>query len=229
MRLLAQAGRRAAGSMAPMHHPIRDRLQDRPARRRRQARQPSPASSRLRRMLPKGMESPAQIHQGRAIQVQSRHGGPARGGSPLDPQETGAPGKMAQPTLPARVEQGNRTPSLRIGRVRLGVFVTVARRARPGQLSRRAARTPHPWNDVLADEGGAGETGGMPAVLAAVAGAVAHLSPDCPRNSLMRHPCGLRSSSACTACTAWPRRRANSASASARAASSRWACWARDW
>jgi hypothetical protein len=85
-------------------------------------------------MFPYGTESAAQVHEGGAIQMQRRHGGPAGRGASLDEQEIRAPAKMARPTLAARIEQGNGSSRLRIGSVRLGVFVAVARRARPSQI-----------------------------------------------------------------------------------------------
>jgi hypothetical protein len=149
-------------------------------------------SRRLRRMFPYGTQRAAQVDEGGTVQVQRRHGGPAGGGAPLDEQEVGTPGEMARPALAARVEQGNGSPALRIAGMRFGVLVTVARRARPGQFGRCAARTAHPRHDVFADEGGTREVGGMPAVLATVTGAVAHLPPDCPRNGFTRPPRSLR-------------------------------------
>ena len=149
-------------------------------------------SSVRRRVLPNGMESAAQVDQGGCIQQQRRHSGPAGGGAPLDEQEIRAPGKMTRPELAARVEQGDGPARLRIAGMRLGVLVAVARRARPGQVGRRTAGAACPRDDVLADEGGTREAGGVSAVLAAVAGAVAHLPPDRPRDPLTPHLRSLR-------------------------------------
>ena len=96
-------------------------------------------------MLPDGTESATQVDECRAIQEQRDHGGPAGRGAALDEREIRVPGKMTRPQLAARVEQGDETPCLRISGVRLGVFVTVARRARPGQFRRcaRSGQEPH--------------------------------------------------------------------------------------
>lgn len=134
------------------------------------------------------MESAAQIDQSGGIQVQSRHGGPACCGMSFDKQEIRAPGKMARPALAAWVEQWDRSPCLGIDSVCLGVFVTVTCGARPGQFIDGTARTAHPRNDVFADEWSTREVGRMLTVFAAIAGAVAYLSADCPRNSFMCHP-----------------------------------------
>jgi len=90
------------------------------------------ASSGFLRMLADRTQSAAQVDERRAIQMQGRRGCTARGGASLNLQEVCAPGKMALPPLPARVEQGDGSPGLRIARLRLGVLVAVTRWARPG-------------------------------------------------------------------------------------------------
>src|SRR2546423_15347321 len=100
-------------------------------------------------MLPDGTERAAQVDKSGAMQEQRRYGGPAGRGAALDEREIRVPGKMTRPQLAARVEQGNGTPCLRISGVRLGVFVTVARGACPGQFLGCAACTAHPRHDML--------------------------------------------------------------------------------
>jgi hypothetical protein len=156
------------------------------------SRQRALPSSRSWRMFPYGSEGAAQVDEGGAIQVQRRHSGPAGRGASLDEQEIPTPGKMARPALAARVEQGSRSPRLRIDRVRFGVFVAVARWARPGQFGGGTAPATRPRPDMLADKRSTRKAGRMLAILAAIAGTVAHLPPHGPRNSFTRHPCGLR-------------------------------------
>jgi hypothetical protein len=83
-------------------------------------------------MFPYGTQSATQVDEREAIQVQRRYSGPAGRGSSFHEQEIGTPNKMARPALAARVEEWDGSPGLRIGSVRLGVLVAVARRACPG-------------------------------------------------------------------------------------------------
>jgi hypothetical protein len=80
-------------------------------------------------MFSYGTESAAQVDEGGAIQMQRLYGSPSCRGASFDEQEIRAPGKMARPSLAARMEQGDGSPRLWIGGVRLGVFVAIACRA----------------------------------------------------------------------------------------------------
>jgi hypothetical protein len=66
--------------------------------------------------------------------------------------------------------------------------MAASRGARPDQLGRRTPRAALPRPDVLADERGAGIARGMSTVFAAVAGAVAHQSPERRRDGVRCDP-----------------------------------------
>src|SRR5438067_8162379 len=107
--------------------------------------------------------------------MQGGHGSPARRGSPLDQQETRIPGEVARPALPARIEEWHDARRLGVWGMCFRILVTVTCRARPREFVHSVARSPHSGQNVFADIGRAGVTGGMPAVLAAVPGTSAHL------------------------------------------------------
>ncbi len=89
--------------------------------------------------------------------MQSHHGSAAGGGSSLDLQEVRAPGEVARPALAARVEQGDGSPGLRIGRLRLAVLVAVTSRASPGEFGRFVLRAPSTRGRTCSQTNGAHE------------------------------------------------------------------------
>jgi hypothetical protein len=128
-------------------------------------------------MLSGHTQNASQVDEPRTIQVQGRRSCATYGSAALNFQEVIVPCEVPRPSLATWVEQRDSSPGERIARLRLGIFVTITRRARQSHFGHRMPRATRPGQNMLADEGGARVICRMPAVLATIAGTVAHLPP----------------------------------------------------
>ena len=96
--------------------------------------------SRFRWMLSGHAQNAAQVDESRTIQVEGRRSCATCGCAALNFQEVIGPCEVPRPSLATRVEQRNSSPGQRIASLRLGIFVTITRRARPSQLGHRMSR-----------------------------------------------------------------------------------------